>query len=361
MISDQNDMRPSRLPRAEVDVSVALCTHNGSRWVTQFLESLGSQEQLPDELVVQDDRSTDNTVELVLAFAERAPFEVRLETNDERLGSTANFAQALARSRGRLIALADQDDIWYPAKLRLLVAEFKFDPTITMVFSNADLIGEDGRLKGSELWDTRLVGHILRRHSVVPEELLARRALTTGCTMAVRRRAVEAALPFPAILADPSATMRHDRWLSLVSAAVGTVRAIPEPLMGFRVHPGQETGVLVEGQLLRALSRAAIGVLEGHTHQAIRGHLVRAAQLDTAANRAENLGDFEGAETLRQVGDLHRFRVQGGASIRERLGVVARGARLGVYDYDMMGLGAVLADIVRSMRSPNREMDTAAT
>lgn len=360
MTSDLTDILPSRLPRAEVDVSVALCTHNGARWVTQFLETLATQELLPDELVVQDDSSTDNTVEQVLAFAERAPFEVRLEINDKRVGSTSNFALALARSRGRLIALADQDDIWYPAKLRLLEAAFKFDPTITMVFSNADLIGEDGRLKGSELWDTRLVGHILRRHSVIPEELLARRALTTGCTMAIRRRAVEAALPFPAILADPSATMRHDRWLSLVAAAVGTVRAIPEPLMGFRVHPGQETGVLVEGQLLRALTRAAFRAASGHSDEAIGWHLVRAAQLDTAAKRAENLGDFDGAETLRQVGDLHRFRVQGGASIRDRLAVVVRGVKLGVYDYDMMGLAAVLADIARSVRSQRHRVEGAA-
>lgn len=360
MTRDLDDMPLSRLPRAEVDVSVALCTHNGARWISQFLDSLLAQESLPDELIVQDDCSTDETMELVRAFASRAPFEVRVQINEQRLGSTANFAAALARSRGRIIALADQDDVWYPAKLRTLIAQFQVDPTITMVFSNADLIGEDGRRLGSELWDTRLIGHVLRKHSVVPEELLAKRALTTGCTMAVRRRAVEAALPFPAILADPSATMRHDRWLSLVSAAVGTVRAIPEPLLGFRVHPQQETGVLVEGQLLRALGRAAVGALSGQTQESIRGHLVRADQLDIAAKRAENLGDFEGADTLRQVAGLHRMRVLEGENVAERLRDVFRGARQGVYDLDMMGGGALVADFVRSFRKP-REMDPVTT
>ena len=118
--------------------------------------------------------------------------------------------------------IGDQDDVWYPTKLELLLQEFELDPTISMVFSDADLIGEDGTRVGPRLWDTRLVGRTLRRHAVVPEELLARRALTTGCTMAIRRRVVEAALPFPDLMDDRRAIMRHDRWLSLVAAAVGT-------------------------------------------------------------------------------------------------------------------------------------------
>ncbi|MEZ5138961.1 MAG: hypothetical protein R2711_09425 [Acidimicrobiales bacterium] len=147
------------------------------------------------------------------------------------------------------MALADQDDVWYPGKLAVLEWEFDMDPTVSMVFSDGDLIDADGAPLGRRLWDTRLIGRTLRHHPVVPEELFARRALTTGATMAVRRRVVDAAVPFPPELDDPDAPMRHDRWLSLVAAAVGTVRAISDPLVALRVHPDQETGVLVGAEL----------------------------------------------------------------------------------------------------------------
>jgi hypothetical protein len=332
-----------------VDVSVVLCTRNGARWISELLESMAAQTHPIDELVVQDDLSTDATCELVAAFAATAPFEVRLEVNTTRLGSTANFATALARTRGRFAALADQDDVWYPWKLERLIGELELDPTVTMVFSDADLIDEHGAPLGRSLWDTRLIGRTLRRRAVVPEELFARRALTTGCTMAIRRRAVAASLPFPEELADDLAPMRHDRWLSLVAAAVGTVRALPEPLLGFRVHPDQETGVLVGAELPRALGRAAALALAGSGPDE-RGHLVRAEQLEIAAARADDLGDFEEAATLRQVAEHLRERVRTDVPVQQRLRAVAHGVRSGAYGWDRLGAGAIAGDVVRAVR-----------
>lgn len=344
----------NRYPRAQCAVSVALCTLNGERWIEQLLESIASQQRLPDEVVVQDDCSDDNTVVLIEEFSQHAPFEVRLEVNENRLGSTANFAAALTRCRGRFIALADQDDVWYPNKLQRLIDELELDPTVTMAFSDADLIGPEGQPLGHRLWDTRLVGRTLRKRAVVPEELFARRALTTGCTMAVRRRAVAASLPFPAALDNEAAPMRHDRWLSLVAASVGTVRALPEPLLGFRVHPDQETGVLVGAQLPRALGRAATAVLSAPVDYSNQTHLARADQLEAAAERANEMGDFEEAHTLTEIANHHRARVQGEGSTAGRLRSIVEGVRAGAYGWDRLGLVAIAGDTVRSVRPGRR-------
>lgn len=352
-----DDTRPAsrpRLLRATVDVSIVLCTRDGARWIGELLSSMADQTRLADELVVQDDDSSDDTRRIVEEFARDAPFEVHLEVNERRIGSTANFAAALARTRGRFVALADQDDVWYPTKLERLVGELELDPTVTMVFSDADLIDEHGNPMGRRLWDTRLVGRTLRRRAVVPEELFARRALTTGCTMAIRRRAVAASLPFPEELADEVAPMRHDRWLSLVAAAVGTVRALPEPLLAFRVHPGQETGVLVGAQLPRALGRAAWDAVSGSDDSGGRGHLVRARQLEIAATRAEELGDFEEAATLRGVAGHLRARVRTDTTRSDRLRRIAEGVRSGSYGWDRLGAGAIAGDVVRAVRPPRQ-------
>ncbi|MBS1838360.1 MAG: glycosyltransferase [Actinobacteria bacterium] len=358
-MTDQPDP-PQRLrfPRASCDVSVALCTRNGAQWIREMLDSLASQSRLPDELVVADDHSDDATMSIIAEFAQHAPFVVHIETNETPVGSTMNFASALARCGGRFIALADQDDVWYPSKLACLVGEMEQDPTITMAFSDAELIDEDGVVIGSSLWDARLVGCTLRRRPVVAEELFARRALTTGCTMAVRRRAVAAALPFPDELLDDVAPMRHDRWLSLVAAAVGTVRAIPEPLLGFRVHPAQETGVLLGRQLHRAMSRAVTGVLRASTDDD-RGYRVRAVQLEVAADRAEDLGDFEEAATLRGVAAHLRRRVDVSEPVGRRLRSVMSDVNAGVYGWDRLGITAAGADIARALLRPARAVEPA--
>jgi len=340
----------SRLPRATVGLSVALCTWNGAAWLPQFLESLAAQERLPDELVIQDDASDDATIAVATAFAAEAPFEVRIEINEVRVGSTANFELALRRCHGHFIALADQDDVWYPEKLRVLVHELELDPTVTMVLSDADLIDETGRPIGRRLWQTRLVERTLRNHAVVSGKLFAHRALTTGCTVVLRRRALEAAIPFPPILADPVAPMRHDRWLSLVAAAVGTVRSIPEPLLGFRIHPEQETGVLVRRQLSVALARAALGVARDDPSRPVEWHRVRAAQLEVAAERADLVGDFDSAAMLRQVAEHQRHRTLDAGTLAGRVRLVAGGFRAGEYGYSPMDLGAALADLVRAAR-----------
>lgn len=341
---------PRRAAADRPGLSVALCTWNGARWLGPMLASLADQERLPDEVVVQDDCSDDDTVAIIEAFAATAPFPVHLEVNHERVGSTRNFAQALDRCEGRVIALADQDDIWYREKLARLLEEFDADPTVTMVFSDADLMFEDGRLTGRRLWPTRLVDRTLRHHAVVPEELFARRALTTGCTMAIRRRVVEAALPFPASLDDPHSPMRHDRWLSLVAAAVGTVRAFPEPLIGFRIHPDQQTGVLIGSALPRALLRAAAIVVSGRDDHADATHRVRASQLSSAAERAEDLGDFAQAATLRTIAEHEQARVLGAVPPSQRIAHVLRTIGSGGYPIDARGLTAAGADLIRAAR-----------
>lgn len=350
------DALPDPSPRADppsgaVELTVVLCTFNGARWLPELLGSIAGQTSPPQELVVFDDASDDDSVAIVEQFAATVPFDVKVQVNAERLGSTRNFAAALAESRGRIIALADQDDVWYPHKLALLLWEFDRDPTISMVFSDADLIDETGAELGRRLWDTRMVGRTLRRHAVVPENLFARRALTTGCTMAVRRRVIDAALPLPDLLDDPRAVMRHDRWLSLVAAAVGTVRALSEPLLAFRVHTDQETGVLVGSQLPRAMWSAARKV--GRSTAAPAEHRVRAAQLESAAARAELVGDFHEAATLRSIAQHQSKRALVGTPGHGPLAVL-RSAAHGDYRGDPLSVLAAGADVARSLSPVHR-------
>jgi hypothetical protein len=349
-VTVDTEREAARTPSPIASVSVALCTYQGAPWLPDFLGSLQAQRRLPDELVVQDDGSTDDTLAILESFARTAPFAVRVEVNERRLGSTSNFERALERTTGDFVALADQDDIWYPEKLERLVGVLLEDPILTLTFSDADLLDPSGRPLGRRLWGQRGIRHVLVTRQIVPGARFAQRALTTGCTMVGRRRAIEAALPFPDSLNDPVAPMRHDRWLSLVAAAVGTVRSMPEPLLGFRVHPDQQTGVLTTTELAKRLLAAAVAATRNPPPEARAAHLARARQIDAAAERADRFGDFDEADDLRGVAAHHRTRADLGRTVPARVRTVWRELRLHRYDPSVLGTAAAAADLVRALR-----------
>ena len=102
-------------------ISVAMCTFNGGPFLGEQLQSIAAQDRPPDELVICDDGSTDETLDAVGRFARSVPLPVRLEINRQRLGSSANFAKAVGMCRGDWIFLADQDDFWPKGKVRRML------------------------------------------------------------------------------------------------------------------------------------------------------------------------------------------------------------------------------------------------
>src|SRR4051794_20922903 len=108
----------------ETKVSVAMATFNGAKHIRDQLASLTQQTLIPAELVITDDRSTDETVSIVNDFARTAPFPVIIHSNSTRLGFRANFLKASALTSSALVAFCDQDDKWYPTKLKEAVGIF---------------------------------------------------------------------------------------------------------------------------------------------------------------------------------------------------------------------------------------------
>lgn len=223
-------------------MSVALATHDGQRWLPEFLDSLAAQTRPPDELVVCDDASADGTRAVLDRFAAVAPFVVRRVDHDRRQGPVRAFEQALAAVEGDLVALADQDDVWEHEKLRGLEDAMAAE-AVSLAFCDAELVDEQGDPIGTRLWAE--LGFDGRQRRLLEEEgpgPILRHAVSAGCTMMVRRSAVTAALPFPSALDLVANPVLHDRWVSLIAACTGEVVALPEPLVRYRIHPGQATG-----------------------------------------------------------------------------------------------------------------------
>ena len=98
-------------------VSVVMCTYNGERFLEEQMDSILSQDYPLLEVIVQDDGSSDDTVDILHRYARRDA-RVHVYRNERQLGINRNFHTALLRARGELVAVADQDDIWFPQKVR---------------------------------------------------------------------------------------------------------------------------------------------------------------------------------------------------------------------------------------------------
>ena len=221
--------------------SVAMCTYNGARFVGEQLASIAAQTRPPDELVVCDDRSSDDTVRILEQFARAATFPVRLHVNESNLGSTKNFERAIALCKGDLIALCDQDDVWKTGKLARLEAELERFPGVGLVFSDAEIVDENGRDTGRRLWNAvglESAEHKRMRAGSALGDLLSG-ATVTGATAAFRAGFRELVLPIPFGL-----PLIHDAWIALVVACVAEVRPVEETLVLYRQHAGQQVGAL---------------------------------------------------------------------------------------------------------------------
>jgi glycosyltransferase involved in cell wall biosynthesis len=222
---------------ARAKISVAMCTYNGERFLPQQLASIATQTRPPDELVVCDDRSTDQTVEIVRDFAASATYAVRIFENQKNLGFVANFERAIQLCTGDLIALCDQDDSWYPIRLEQSELEFAARPGLGLVFSDADIMDDQDQSTGMRLWQNfGFVGERKQRLLAGDYTVFAKNRFVTGATVMFRSRLRESCLPI-------GSGWLHDEWIAATAAAVADVKPIASPLIRYRQHLSQQVGL----------------------------------------------------------------------------------------------------------------------
>jgi len=214
-----------------------MCTYNGAEFLPAQLESIIRQSRQPDEIVICDDGSTDETQMLLQQFANNP--RVRININETNLGTVKNFEQGVSLCTGDVIALSDQDDVWREDKLELIDAAFARNPKAGLVFSDAEIVDEDLNATGRRMWDE--VGFAAHKQKLVAHgralDVLITGWTVTGATMAFRSEYKRLALPIPTNI-----QMIHDGWIALAVASVADVITIDEPLIKYRQHARQQIG-----------------------------------------------------------------------------------------------------------------------
>jgi glycosyltransferase involved in cell wall biosynthesis len=323
-------------------VSIALCTFNGGRFIAEQLRSFSEQTVLPDELVICDDGSIDETLSVVESFTSKAPFEVRIFKNQQNLGSTKNFEKAIGLCSGDVIFLSDQDDIWLPEKIATMRKRFENDPDLALVFSDALLVDEHLKPLKRALWEMVFPAKRQAEFRDDRFKTLLWQNVVTGAATAFRSRYREKFLPIP-----NAPGLIHDGWIALVLASVAKVDYLPAQLLLYRQHGSQQLGVGIsdldagrDERLNRSLTynRSEIGRL-----QAMR-EIAKGSDIFPP----ETLSLVDKYLSERESMELHyRARLGVSGDLFTRLGQVATEYRSGRYSRFSRGLGSAAKDLLR--------------
>lgn len=220
------------------NISVCMATYNGEKYIRRQLLSILSQLGPDDEVIISDDQSTDRTIERIRQLND---YRIQISTNEGRRGPLGNFEQALVRATGKLILLADQDDIWMPDKVSTVQSLLQ---DYDLVLSDCQVVDESEKMLYKSFFHRRGsqpgFWYNLYKNSYI------------GCCMAFRREVLVYALPFPRYI------HMHDWWIGLLVECKGNVCFYPNPLIQYVRHannasPTGETGYSIHKRIINRL------------------------------------------------------------------------------------------------------------
>lgn len=249
-------------------VSIAMCTYNGSAFLLEQLNSLSAQTLKPNEIIISDDASTDDSIAICKAFAEKSNINIKIFENKSNIGYIKNFEKAISHCTQDIIFLCDQDDIWRSDKIDQIVKVFNSEPEVGLILHNFSKIDDYNRpmINKNEtyglknLTSCQLPDEIMNNSINVFLEPYPR--AWCGCMMAYRKSFNDLVLPvFPG--------KGHDDWILKILAPVTELRFTSEKLIDYRIH-GNNTNRRdnKKQNLFYLLNRAVLKfslAIKGHT------------------------------------------------------------------------------------------------
>lgn len=199
-------------------ISVCIATYNGALYIKEQLNSILPQLSDNDEIIISDDHSTDDTLQIIRSINDK---RIKIFINQGEKGYTPNFENTLQKALGEYIFLCDQDDIWMENKVSYCINELQ---SYDFIVSDAVIINSDGQATKDSFYKERivyksLIGNIYKFGYL-------------GCCMAFKRNILEKVLPFP----HNHQYCTHDNWIFLIAKSFYKSTISNEQLIKYRRH-----------------------------------------------------------------------------------------------------------------------------
>lgn len=338
------------MERYNTGLSVAIATYNGERYIRKQIQSLLDQTILPKEIVVCDDQSTDKTVEAIEELSQSSTVPITIYRNDQRLGFGENFIKSASLCTTEFVAFCDQDDIWLPEKLQVVLDLMKAGD-IALCAHSADLCDE---------YDCRIGIHPQPiGPGVYTSGSLPPYGVFFGFTCVFRRDLLDLVDSDnrPEDDRDKNVALSHDRWIYFLANSFGKTAVTSASLVLYRQHQSNLYGSGSKAPLLRNLFRLIL------THKDYREKYLRlslgrlnalktARQPDTPAYTSEDL-----AKSVRFWSRMHELQADRIATMKigllplRLIGIIKLWIAGAYAPYQATGLGkrALIEDIITCM------------
>jgi glycosyltransferase involved in cell wall biosynthesis len=198
-------------------ISIAMASYNGEKFIHKQLKSIINQLDEKDEIIISDNGSSDNTIEIIKSFSDD---RIMLLHNPIK-GVIKNFENALKNTTGDIIFLSDQDDVWLPQKIN----------TVKKCLENYDLAVSDCMVVDDEENILESSFFKIKKSGVGVIKNLKENTYL-GCCMAFTKDLLKLALPFPEKIP------MHDIWLGFIADIFFKPCFINDKLVLYRRHSG---------------------------------------------------------------------------------------------------------------------------
>lgn len=218
-------------------VDILLAAYQGAEYLEAQLESIFTQTHPYIHLLVRDDGSTDQTMQILQKWEKAYPNKISLIHRPGHLGIKQNFSFLMEKSQAPYVMFADQDDKWLPQKVEMSlnhikVLERQYGCHLPLLV-HTDLKVVDDQLNeiSPSFWSyAGLNPDQISLNRLLPQNHL------TGCTMLMNRALINLALPIP------EEAIMHDWWIALVACCFGHIQPLHQATILYRQHHQNQVG-----------------------------------------------------------------------------------------------------------------------
>lgn len=265
-------------------VDILMGTYNAGKFLDEQLQSLFNQTHTDWHLIIRDDVSSDNTLEIIAKYMEKYPNKISLVKSEDNIGAKANFNQLLRLATAEYIMFADHDDVWLDYKISATLGKMMELEKLTeksvplLVFTDKSITDENLKITShssvkAEKFD------VIR---LIPQKLLMQN-VASGCTIMINK---------PLLLlcgSIPKEAIMHDYYLVLLASLLGKIGYVDKPSMLYRQHSHNEIGAKNVGfsYFLKKLAESPTKIKAGFMKNIDQGEILLSKYKDklTEENR----------------------------------------------------------------------------
>ena len=219
---------PDRNENDMTEVSICMATFNGEAFLEKQLISIFHQMTVNDELILVDDCSTDNTVDIAEALIKQFTITATIIRNGANKGHVGTFEKAIEMANGQIIVMSDQDDLWPLGRLDAIKHSLTASD-IKLIAGKSQLIDKCDRfIRNPEIHKI----YSLKNYGTIFGLVLMffGRQGYYGCAMAFKKEFKKVLLPFPSFV------YAHDIWIAICANVFGCVGHLDRVVVNRRVH-----------------------------------------------------------------------------------------------------------------------------